>query len=149
VGTRRTARENAVQILFQLDLTAGTLESTLTDFWAEHDSPEDQRSFTERLVHGVRQSSAEIDRWISGSARRWRLERMPVVDRNVLRLGIWELLFEPDTPPAVVLDEAIAVAKKYGSGESGSFVNGVLDDVRQRIEAQRDRQAPGEISPPS
>ena len=74
---------------------------------------------------------------IAGAADRWKLERMPVVDRNVLRMAVYELLQQPETPAAVVIDEAIEVAKKFGSAESGGFINGILDAVRRRVERGR------------
>ena len=83
---------------------------------------------------GVASARPGLDRILSGSASNWRIERMPVVDRNILRMGIWELTQDAATPAPVVIDEAIEVAKKYGSEDSGAFINGVLDEVRRRIE---------------
>ena len=80
---------------------------------------------------GVVQERPRLDRAISDQARHWRLERMAVVDRNVLRLAVWELFFDADTPPPVVIDEAVEVARRFGSEQSASFINGILDAVRR------------------
>jgi transcription antitermination protein NusB len=134
LGQRRRAREWALQMLFQIDLTAVAPGEVFREFWLGQEASEETRHFAERLVEGVVRERLELDRVLVGSTENWRLERMAVVDRNVLRLGAYELLFESETPLAVVLDEAIEVAKKFGSEESGAFINGVLDAVRRRIE---------------
>jgi N utilization substance protein B len=119
-------------MLFQLDLTGASVTDVFEEFWKGHSAGDDVRSFAERLVHGVLAHRDFLDRVVRASAEHWRIERMAVVDRNVLRMGVYELVYETDTPPVVVIDEAIEVAKKFGSVESGSFINGVLDDVRRR-----------------
>jgi N utilization substance protein B len=124
-------------VLFQIDLAGIDAHVALLQFWDDHEAEPDERAFAERLVLGVRGQRVELDRWIVGSAQNWRIERMAVVDRNVLRLAVLELLDEVDTPAAVVIDEAIAVAKRFGSGDSGAFVNGVLDSIRLRLEKER------------
>lgn len=141
MGHRRRAREFALQMLFQIDLTAASPGEVFRTFWVDQTGEEDIRAFAERLVSGVCGERARLDAVIAGSAENWRIERMPVVDRNVLRISIYEMLFEPETPPLVSIDEAIEVAKRFGTGESGGFINGVLDDVRRRIE--RGDLAPG------
>jgi N utilization substance protein B len=97
------------------------------------------------LYHGVVAHLGEIDRRLGAVAENWRLPRMAAVDRNVLRLGTYELLFVPDTPPGVILNEAIELARRYGSADSPAFVNGVLDRLRQMREEER---RPGEECPP-
>lgn len=141
MGRRRKAREYALQVLFQIDLTAEEARTALDQFWTGRDVPADERSFAESLVNGVLEQRRELDRWIVGSADNWRIERMAVVDRNVLRLAVHELLNEVQTPPAVVIDEAVAVAKRFGSGDSGGFINGVLDSIRLRVEKERSESA--------
>jgi len=121
-------------MLFQIDLTGAEPGEVFRTFWVDQTGEEDIRAFAERLVSGVVVERARLDSVIAGSAENWRIERMPVVDRNVLRISIYEMLFEPTTPPLVSIDEAIEVAKRFGTGESGGFINGVLDDVRRRIE---------------
>lgn len=121
-------------MLFQIDLTGAAPQEVFRDFWQDQTIAGELREFAEALVLGVHGRRAELDRWISGSAEHWRLERMAVVDRNVLRMAVQELLQEPPVPVAVIIDEAIEVAKKFGGAESGAFVNGVLDSIRRRIE---------------
>ena len=137
MGQRRRAREYALQMLFQIDLTGVAPEQVFRTFWSTQNVEESVRSFGEQLVLGVYAERGETDRLITGAADRWKLNRMPVVDRNVLRMAIYELLHHADTPPAVVIDEAIEVAKKFGSAESGGFINGILDAVRRRVERGR------------
>lgn len=134
MGQRRRAREHALQMLFQIDLTGAAPQEVFRDFWQDQAIAGELREFAEALVLGVHGRRAELDRWISGSAEHWRLERMAVVDRNVLRMAVQELLQDPPVPVAVIIDEAIEVAKKFGGAESGAFVNGVLDSIRRRIE---------------
>ena len=132
MGGRRRARECALQMLFQIDLAGDTPAQVFEHFWEgqpEADAP--TRDFAERLVSGVVKERPRLDRTIADHARNWRLERMAVVDRNVLRLAAWELLFDPDTPPPVVIDEAVEVARRFGSEQSSSFINGILDAVRR------------------
>ena len=119
-------------MLFQADLTGSPPGEIFRAFWTGDEGQGQLREFAERLVVGVLDRRSSLDAIVADSAANWRIERMAVVDRNVLRLGVYEILYESDTPPAVVLDEAIEIAKKFGSRESGAFINGILDDVRQR-----------------
>ncbi len=137
MGQRRRGREYAVQMLYQIDQTDVEASEVYGTFWdGIADPPDELREFTERLVDGVVERRDEIDRWIDGCTSNWRIDRMPVVDRNVLRLAVHEMASTPDTPAAVVIDEAIEISKKFGSEESGKFINGVLDAIRRRIEAE-------------
>jgi N utilization substance protein B len=104
-------------------------------FWTSLEADEAVRSFAERLVNGVLADREAIDRRIVEAAEHWRIERMAVVDRNVLRLAVCELLWR-EIPPAVVIDEAIEIAKRFGSEESGGFINGILDSVRARVDSE-------------
>jgi len=124
-------------MLFQIDLTAASPEPVFDQFWSDHEPEPDERAFAERLVQGVVARRRELDRWIVGAADNWRVERMATVDRNILRLAIYELLDDERTPAPVVIDEAIAVAKRFGSGDSGGFINGVLDSIRRQLERER------------
>lgn len=141
---RRKAREYALQMLFQLDVRKEKPTASLfKNFWSEHDPEEEIRKFSEELVKGTYKHSAKINGLIAQCARNWTIERMAVVDRNVLRLAIYEILYRLDIPTNVSINEAIELAKKYGTDESGSFVNGVLDCVARvtgRLDAQRERQ---------
>lgn len=120
-------------MLFQIDLAGGRPDEIFEPFWEGQEIDADGRAFAERLVRGVTAERVRLDRTIAGSTENWRVERMAVVDRNVLRLAVWELLNEKDTPEAVVIDEAIEIAKRFGSERSGAFINGVLDAVRRRL----------------
>jgi N utilization substance protein B len=141
VGRRRRAREFALQVLFQLDLTEDAHEDVLEAFWDGRDVDADVRRFAESLRAGVCRGREELDRTIIASAENWRLERMAVVDRNVLRMAVYELLQKEPTPAAVVIDEAVEIARKFGSGDSSRFINGVLDSVRRRLENRNPRAA--------
>lgn len=121
-------------MLFQIDLTGVAPQDVFRDFWDDHSAASEIRGFAEELVLGVYEDRRELDRWIIGSSEHWRIERMAVVDRNVLRMAVHEIVHDAETPDAVIIDEAIEVAKKYGSEESGSFINGVLDAIRKRKE---------------
>ncbi len=130
--TRRSrAREVALQLLFQRDLNAHIDRAALERF--AHDRLRDAglTSFCLTLYDGVLANQADIDRRLTEAAENWRLTRMAAVDRNVLRLGAYELLHMPETPPNVVFDEAIELGRRYGSADSPAFVNGVLDRLRQ------------------
>jgi len=130
-GSRSRARERALQALYQVDL-AGTepLEALSTAWKSEEEEVDaESRAFAEELVQGVCSHLAEIDRRIEATSHHWRVERMAKVDRNVLRLAVFELTLTPATPRKVVLNEAIELAKTFGSEESGAFVNGILDKI--------------------
>jgi N utilization substance protein B len=135
VGGRRKGREYALQLLFGSDL-AGTVQPAkgpeagdLAAFWAQRRAAPDTQSFAESLVRGVAAHFQDIDAVIARHAKNWALARMAAVDRNVLRVAVYELLHDADVPERVVLNEAIDIAKKYGSVDSGAFVNGILDDI--------------------
>ncbi|HXH81858.1 MAG TPA: transcription antitermination factor NusB [Candidatus Tectomicrobia bacterium] len=129
-GKRRKAREIALQFLYQLDQHgAADPAPHAGDFWERHPVAPDTRRYAEELVRGATRRHDEIDAIIAQCAERWDLERMAVVDRNILRLAVYELLWEPAVPPKVVINEAIEIAKKFGTGESGRFINGVLDRI--------------------
>jgi len=134
MGRRRQSREYALQVLFQCDLNDDAPEDVLETFWGDQQATAEVRQFAEALVHGVIGQGETIDERIRRASDRWRLERMAVVDRNVLRLGVYELGNE-ESPPAVVIDEAIEVAKRFGSGDSGKFIHAILDSVRAELAA--------------
>jgi N utilization substance protein B len=130
--TRRSrAREVALQLLFQRDLNARIDRAVLERFVRDRLRDETLVLFCLSLYDGVIANQTEIDQRLSAAAENWRLARMAAVDRNVLRLGAYELLHTPETPPSVALDEAIELARRYGSADSPAFVNGVLDRLRQ------------------
>jgi N utilization substance protein B len=127
MGARTKAREAALQILFAIEANGAEADQAIRDFWRELPGDAEGRSYADDAVRGVRAALADLDERIARASTNWRLERMARVDRNLLRLGAWELLNRTDVPRAVVLDEAVELAKRYGTEESGAFVNGVLD----------------------
>ena len=130
--TRRSrGREVALQLLFQRDHNPKVDRAAIVQFTNERLQDAPIRQFCLQLYDGVVAHLAEIDARISAAAENWRLSRMPTVDRNILRLGAFELLHTPDTPAAVAFDEAIELARRYGTGDSSAFVNGVLDRLRR------------------
>jgi N utilization substance protein B len=131
MNQRSRAREVALQLLYQRDLNPGVPRATLERFAQDRLHGTSAVAFTLGLYDGVLAHGSDIDRRLSEAARNWRLPRMAVVDRNVLRLGAYELLFNPETPPRVALNEAIELARRYGSADSPAFVNGVLDRLHQ------------------
>ena len=128
---RSQAREYALQMLYQLDLRHATPEHIQTAFWEETSSPEDVKAFANQLFRGTAEQLAAIDPLIAGYANNWELKRMAVIDRNILRLGTYELLHVADVPPKVCINEAIELAKRYGDTESSKFINGILDTVHK------------------
>ncbi len=128
---RHQAREVALQLLFQYDINPRVTREMVATYARAELADAQLEAFSLALYEGALRHRAEIDRRIAAAAENWRLPRMAVVDRNVLRLGAYELLFAPDTPPNVAIDEAIELARKFGSLDSPSFVNGVLDKLRQ------------------
>jgi N utilization substance protein B len=126
-------------MLFQIDLTGTSPPDVFGTFWSGQEAGEDVRVFAARLVLGVTGELRALDRAIAVSATNWRIERMAVVDRVILRLGVYELLCTPDTPPAVVIDEAVELARTFSADQAVPFVNGVLDAVHRAL---ADRAAP-------
>jgi N utilization substance protein B len=141
IGARRRARECALQMLYSLDVNPGlSVEQVFAHFWkdfageAAEERDADVMGFAERLVRGASTHLAEIDDIIQRASKNWRLERMARVDRNLLRLGAYELRFETDVPGRVVINEAIELAKRFGTAESPAFVNGLLDRISQELQ---------------
>jgi N utilization substance protein B len=129
MGARSTAREAALQMLFALEAAAGDAERVIADYWLETPGDPEDRAYADELVRGVARELDATDARLRSASKNWRIERMTRVDRSVLRLGAFELLHRLDVPRAVILDEAVEIAKRYGTEESGAFVNGVLDRV--------------------
>jgi N utilization substance protein B len=130
MGKRREGREAAVQFLFQHDLNAGAQGEQAAAFWELRPATQNVRDFSDALVKGVIENQAAIDERIRKYAANYELHRIAVVDRNILRVAIYEMLFCNDVPPVVSINEAIEIAKRYGTEESGRFVNGILDRVK-------------------
>jgi N utilization substance protein B len=132
MGKRRRARELALQLLYQHEHTGADLDVMQTDFDEWTGSADGVREFADFLLRGTLAHLEQLDEELAVQMAHWRLERLAAVDRNILRLAMFELMHVPDTPPAVVIDEAIEIAKKFGAEESGRFVNGVLDGFNKR-----------------
>jgi len=130
LGKRRRSREFALQVLYQLDITKQDAVRAMAQR-KEHFSPKGERDdFVERIVLGVIEHRQEIDQLIEQYSENWRLDRMNLVDRNILRMATFELLYFEDIPPKVTLNEAIDLGKRYGTEDSGSFINGILDRIQ-------------------
>jgi N utilization substance protein B len=126
---RTKAREAALQILYQIDVADGDVEENLISFTNAHRLGPEAKKYSEALVRGVILREEEIDTLVERYSENWTLKRMVVVDRNILRIATYELVYCPDVPYKVVIDEAVELAKKYGSEDSGAFINGILDRV--------------------
>ena len=129
MATRRRARECALQMMFQLDASGLTPRQTVTlykESFAEGALPDE---FSIALFLGITEDLSAMDSVISNSSDHWRLDRMSCVDRNILRMGVYEILSSEEIPPRVAINEAVELAKRYGTAESPSFVNGILDRV--------------------
>lgn len=132
MGARTSGRQAALQMLFGVDGSPSvSAEKTIRTFWREFEADPEGRPYADSLVRGVLANLQRVDEVIRMSSTNWRLERMARVDRNLLRIAAYELLELPSVPRAVILDEAIEMAKVFGSEDSGSFVNGVLDRVAE------------------
>ena len=137
MGTRRKSRELALQMLFQADLGQQQTEDVRKTFWqGRGEVTREVQGFAEDIFRVARDRAADIDKLIEDHAENWRMDRMAAVDRNILRASVAELLGFPATPRAVVINEAIEIARKFSSPDSVQFINGVLDSVGKEIESQ-------------
>ena len=134
---RRRARGFALQILYQVEISQEGMEEVLTRFWENHTEEPGVRSFCEGLVRGTLQNQETIDKELAEVAEHWDTARMASVDRNILRFAVYELFCLEEIPAAVTINEAIEIAKKYSTAESGRFVNGILDKVSQRLRERK------------
>lgn len=136
MGTRRKAREAALQFLFQDDFTVegGHQGQEITDRFAQfcllYQISNKARPYAIELLYGIQNRRDELDRIIGDNADNWRLERIAIMDRNLLRVGVYEMVFAKDVPAQVAINEAVEIAKRFGSGDSPGFINGVLDAVK-------------------
>lgn len=134
MGTRRQSRELALQLLYQCELSQADVDAMQEEFESWQKADESVRKFADDLLRGTLENREEIDGFLEEQTAHWKLERLAAVDRNILRLAMYELLFLKNTPAAVVIDEAIEIAKKFGAEESARFVNGVLDGFLKKRE---------------
>ncbi|HKV99533.1 MAG TPA: transcription antitermination factor NusB [Vicinamibacterales bacterium] len=132
-GPRHRAREAALQILYFWEVGRASPDEALAAFWAEHEpeAPEPLRAFAADLVHGTIAEVGALDAVVAAHSANWRLDRLAVIDRMILRMAVWEMRHEQDTPAAVVIDEAIELARTFSTDDSVRFVNGVLDAIRK------------------
>ena len=126
---RTQARECALKILYQKDMVEQPLEEIVPTFWEFNPVPDDIREFAEKLVFGTFEHLKDIDQKIVQYTENWQLNRMAVVDRNILRFAVYELIYLNEIPPKVTINEAVNIAKKYSQDEAGKFVNGILDKI--------------------
>jgi transcription antitermination protein NusB len=131
---RRKAREYALQILYALDLNPVSTNDFLKVFWEINEAKPEIMEYASHLVKGTLANREKIDSLISGHSSHWKIDRMPATDRNILRIGTYELLEEQTVPPKAVINEAIEIAKKFGTTDSATFINGVLDSIHQELQ---------------
>ena len=129
MGTRRRARELAVKVLFTMEFSPGSPQEIFKLVCENFGVSESIQSFSEELVLGVFENKDKLDDMIGKSSRNWKLERMSRADRSILRMGAFEILYRPDIPPKVSIDEAVELGKKYGTEDSSGFINGILDNI--------------------
>ena len=133
MGERHIAREWVVQFLFQREFNRGEIDKDLKEFWEAHEVTGNIQGFAERLIWGVEEHREGLDRTLQQYAENWDVARMSAVDRNILRLAIYELQSRPDIPPVVSVNEAVDLARRFSSDPSPAFVNGILDAVARGV----------------
>lgn len=129
MGARTGAREAALQMLFGIEASGSAADAAIRDYWREMPGDAEGRPYADEIVCGVLGDKDATDERIRAASTNWRLERMTRVDRNLLRIGAWELAHKAEVPRPVIIDEAVELAKRYGTEDSGAFVNGVLDRI--------------------
>ncbi|HEY6460350.1 MAG TPA: transcription antitermination factor NusB [Polyangiaceae bacterium] len=135
MGARHSGREAALQMLFAMEASGASADQAIELYWRSFaaDADPEGKAYADACVRGVGGAGVALDEQIGKASQNWRIERMARVDRNVLRLGTWELANRADVPRAVVLDEAVELAKAYGTDDSSAFVNGVLNKVADAL----------------
>ncbi len=134
MGKRRKSREHALKILYRKDITKEDIEKIIKSYWKENKINSVITEFSEQLAKGTVSNVRKIDDYIEKVSEHWALERMSIIDRNILRMAVHELLFMEDIPSNVTIDEAIEIAKKFGTDDSANFVNGLLDKIKKELE---------------
>ena len=146
MGTRRTARETAVQFLFMHDFHPDTdYAQMLRPFWDCISADPEVRSFAENIIRGVISRKTELDEIITRYVQNWDFSRIALIERNILRISFYEILYRPDIPDVASINEAVDIAKKYGAQDAGKFVNGILDKVK---DCEEKRYSPKEGKEP-
>lgn len=133
MGKRTKARECALQMLYQWDITREPMDRVTGLFWQVRTSTDETRAAAERLARGAQGDLARLDEEITRASHNWRFDRIAAIDKNILRLAVYELLREPGTPSSVVIDEAVELAKRFSAADSPPFVNGILDAIKARV----------------
>ncbi|RII27144.1 MAG: transcription antitermination factor NusB [Geobacter sp.] len=133
MGSRREGRELALQALYSIDLNPMELRQSIVSFWEHNLATPSVRDFAEQIVVGVAEHREELDRKIEEKSKNWSLGRMARIDLNILRIAVYELLYRPDIPKNVTINEAIEVAKKFGTEDSAAFINGIIDEVASHV----------------
>jgi N utilization substance protein B len=137
MGKRRKARETTLQILFQLEFNDSTVAETQKGFWKNKKADKDVKAYSRWLLENIIARKEDLDRKIESVSKNWRLSRMAVIDRNILRMAIFELFHEENMAPAVVINEAIEIAKKYSGSQAANFINGILDALVKNSEKSK------------
>ncbi len=133
MGRRRKAREETLRILFRLEFENTHLEKTLIQYWENRKTSEEIKEYSTWLVNGIISHQEKIDNIIQRVSEHWRISRMALIDRNILRMAVFELLYEENIAPPIVINEAIEIAKKYSGDQAATFVNGILDAIRKKL----------------
>jgi N utilization substance protein B len=136
MGKRTKARECALQMLYQWDVTRDPMDRVAGLFWQVRTSTDETRAMAERLARGAQGEMERLDEEITRASHNWRFDRIATIDKNILRLAVYELLREPGTPSSVVIDEAVELAKRFSEVDSPPFVNGVLDAIKARVRGE-------------
>ena len=136
MGKRTKARECALQMLYQWDITREPMDRVAGLFWQVRTSTDETRAMAERLARGAQKDVARLDEEITRSSKNWRFDRIAAIDKNILRLAVYELMREPGTPSSVVIDEAVELTKRFSEVDSPPFVNGVLDAIKARVRGE-------------
>jgi N utilization substance protein B len=149
MGSRRKARECALQMLFAADISEARVDELVRLFWSELADPETEesaREFATRLATGTLVNRVALDERIRSRAEHWRISRMAIVDRNILRLAVYEFLYEP-TPRTVAINEALEIARRFSTYEATQFINGILDAIKRDLDQQQPQNLPDDHSP--
>jgi N utilization substance protein B len=134
MGHRRKAREETLRILFQIEFEDDEFDTIVAQYWENKKIHEEIKEYSTWLVSGIISHKGEIDNTIQSVSEHWRISRMALVDRNILRMAVFEILYEENIDTAVVINEAIEIARKYSGDEAATFVNGILDGARKKLE---------------
>lgn len=137
MGQRRKAREHTLRILFQMEFEDSDPQEAVTQYWESRKTAGEIKEYSTWLAKGIASHQKEIDSLIQSVSEHWRISRMALVDRNILRMAVFELLYEDSIAPAIVINEAIEIARRYSGDEAATFVNGILDAIRKSMEKKK------------